>query len=189
MKDAREQLDASRRLVAGIDPAEQRKAAKMVAATANCDNTFEPIAREWFKLNERTWVKSHSTKIIKRLERDVFPLIGGPWYAARRCSRSSLVADRYIPGMDDDAIARSIVSSFRQQSEPLLIAIDRGSDLVHGFNILLRRHRRNEGIEVGVRWRVVEVAVKVGDVSLTDTHEIQVYDDIRDESVGLDALL
>jgi hypothetical protein len=34
LKDAREQLDASRKLVAaGIDPAAQRKAAKIVAAT------------------------------------------------------------------------------------------------------------------------------------------------------------
>jgi len=78
LKDARERLDTARKLVAaGIDPAEQRKAAKIVAETADLDNTFEPIAREWFKLNERKWVASHSTKIIERLERDVFPWIGG----------------------------------------------------------------------------------------------------------------
>jgi len=74
LKDARERLDTARKLVAaGIDPAEQRKAAKIVAATAGSDNTFEPIAREWFKLNERKWVASHSTKIIERLERDASP--------------------------------------------------------------------------------------------------------------------
>jgi integrase len=78
LKDARARLDASRRLVAaGIDPAAQRRAAKIVAAMATFDNTFESVAREWFELNERTWVASHSTKIIERLERDVFPWIGG----------------------------------------------------------------------------------------------------------------
>jgi hypothetical protein len=64
LKVARERLDASRKIVAaGIDPAAQRKAAKIVAATANADNTFEPIAREWFKLNERTWTHTSPSRL------------------------------------------------------------------------------------------------------------------------------
>jgi hypothetical protein len=51
------------------------------------------------------------------------------------------------------AIALRFVSSFRQQSESLLNKIDGGSDLANGFNVLLRRRRRNEAIEFSVRWR------------------------------------
>jgi integrase len=74
---ARERLEQMRKQVAaGIDPGAQRKAAK-VAGTANTENTFEAIAREWFKLNELKWVPNHASKIIGRLENDVFPWIGG----------------------------------------------------------------------------------------------------------------
>lgn len=38
--------------------------------------SFEAVAREWFAKNKATWADSHSEKIIRRLERDVFPWIG-----------------------------------------------------------------------------------------------------------------
>ncbi|MEJ1962261.1 MAG: integrase arm-type DNA-binding domain-containing protein [Gammaproteobacteria bacterium] len=76
LKDARERLDAARKLVAaGIDPSEQRKAQKL-ATIARVEHTFEAIAREWFELNKPKWVEAHSSKIIGRLERDVFPWLG-----------------------------------------------------------------------------------------------------------------
>lgn len=39
--------------------------------------TFEVVAREWFELKKHEWVDKHSKKQIGRLERYVFPLIGG----------------------------------------------------------------------------------------------------------------
>jgi len=50
-----------------------------------------------------------------------------------------------------------------------LLRLIGAANLVHGLNILLRRHRWNEGIEFGVRWRVVEVA------SIVSEHGIGVF--------------
>lgn len=61
----------------GVDPAEQKKAIKESRTEGN-KNTFEVIAREWFNrfLLQEKWVESHSKRIIKRLERNIFPFIG-----------------------------------------------------------------------------------------------------------------
>lgn len=76
LKEARDRLDHARKLVAsGIDPSEQRKAAKL-ALVSSLGNTVEALGREWFKLNEPKWAPNHADKIIDRLERDVFPWIG-----------------------------------------------------------------------------------------------------------------
>ncbi len=73
---AREKREEARRQVAaGIDPGEQRKAAKM-ALVESTENTFEAIAREWFGLFSTKWVKGHADKIIRRLELNVFPWLG-----------------------------------------------------------------------------------------------------------------
>lgn len=75
LKEARERRDEARKqLSQGIDPGEVRKAMK--AAQAEDANTFEVVAREWFAKFSPTWVESHSDKIIRRLERDIFPWIG-----------------------------------------------------------------------------------------------------------------
>jgi integrase len=75
LKDARERRDEARKLlVNGIDPGETRKAQK--ADRAEDMNTFEAVAREWFAKYSPNWVANHANKIIRRLERDVFPWIG-----------------------------------------------------------------------------------------------------------------
>jgi integrase len=56
----------------GIDPAEHRKAAKIEAITRHTNN-FEAVAREWFEKQEPRWALSHSSRLIRLLERDVFP--------------------------------------------------------------------------------------------------------------------
>jgi integrase len=77
LKDARERRDAARKLLAdGIDPGENRKVQK-AAKVERAANSFEVIAREWFAKNRDTWALSHADKIIKRLENDVFPWLGG----------------------------------------------------------------------------------------------------------------
>ena len=76
LKDARERRDAARKLLAaGIDPGEQRKAEK-AAGTDRAANSFEVVAREWFAQQSPSWVEGHSSKIMARLERDIFPWIG-----------------------------------------------------------------------------------------------------------------
>lgn len=77
LKDARERREAARKLLAdGVDPGEHRKAAKAVKVE-RAANSFEVIGREWFEKNRETWAPSHADKIIKRLENDVFPWLGG----------------------------------------------------------------------------------------------------------------
>lgn len=73
---ARERRDEARRALArGIDPGAKRKAAKELRAERGA-NSFELIAREWFAGKAPGWAKGHSEKVIRRLERDVFPWVG-----------------------------------------------------------------------------------------------------------------
>ncbi len=77
LKDARDRRDEMRKLVANeIDPSENRKAQK-AAKVERAGNSFEVIAREWFAKHSPNWVASHADRIISRLERDIFPWIGG----------------------------------------------------------------------------------------------------------------
>ena len=77
LKEARDRRDDARRLLANdIDPSEHRKAHK-ARLNSSASNSFECVAREWFSKHEPNWAKGHATKIIQRLERDIFPWIGG----------------------------------------------------------------------------------------------------------------
>jgi integrase len=82
LAQARErQLDARRLLANGIDPGEHRKQAKRAAKVAAA-NTFEAIAREWFLKFSSGWAKSHSSKVLLRLENNLFPWLGSRPIAA-----------------------------------------------------------------------------------------------------------
>lgn len=77
LKDARMRHDEARKLLANdIDPSENRKTQK-AANVERGANSFEVIAREWFTKYSPTWSETHSTRIIRRLERDIFPWLGG----------------------------------------------------------------------------------------------------------------
>jgi integrase len=72
LKKARDRRDDARKLLAdGIDPGEKRKAESVAGA-----DTFEAVAREWIAKHSTRWAVSNTDKIIRRLERDVFPWIG-----------------------------------------------------------------------------------------------------------------
>lgn len=76
LADARNRRDEARRLLAnGIDPGLAKQLAKR-AETAIVENSFEAVAREWYAKYSTRWVPSHGERIIRRLERDVFPWIG-----------------------------------------------------------------------------------------------------------------
>jgi len=76
LADAREKRDAARKLLAsGVDPGEQRKAEK-AAGEERAANSFEAIAREWHAKQSATWVELHASRIMLRLENDVFPWLG-----------------------------------------------------------------------------------------------------------------
>ncbi len=76
LAEAREKRDAARKLLAsGIDPSEQRKANK-AAGEERSANSFEVVAREWHAKQSATWVELHSSRIMLRLENDIFPWLG-----------------------------------------------------------------------------------------------------------------
>lgn len=76
LKEAREKHQVARKLLAnGIDPSAHRKAQKTAGALRS-GNTFEAVALEWFAKQDRTWVRSHSDKVLLRLRNDVFPWLG-----------------------------------------------------------------------------------------------------------------
>lgn len=77
LKDARTRRDDARKLLANdVDPGEAKKAQKSASA-GRAANSFEVIAREWFEKSREGWAVSHAEKIISRLEKDVFPWLGG----------------------------------------------------------------------------------------------------------------
>ncbi|MHB1656045.1 MAG: tyrosine-type recombinase/integrase [Burkholderiales bacterium] len=76
LKEARQRRDDARKLLTNsVYPAENRKATKATKAD-RAANSFEVIAREWFAKNSVTWTDDHGSRIIRRLERDIFPWIG-----------------------------------------------------------------------------------------------------------------
>lgn len=79
LKNAREwALEARKLLAAGLDPMEVKKEAQnaaiaSAAAPAEVLETVEAISMEWFGKFSSQWVDSHASKIMRRLERDLFP--------------------------------------------------------------------------------------------------------------------
>jgi integrase len=74
---ARKKRDEAReKLAADIDPGESKKAEKRTQRL-NAENSFEAIAREWHAKYAPTWSEGHSERILRRLEADAFPWIGG----------------------------------------------------------------------------------------------------------------
>jgi integrase len=76
LADARARRDEARKLLAnGADPGEVKKATK-AAGAEKAANSFEVVAREWYAKNKAAWNSGHGDRIIRRLERDIFPWIG-----------------------------------------------------------------------------------------------------------------
>ena len=85
---ARAKAAKERALVAsGVDPSAARKTVKAKQAETNeaerrmaegipLVGSFEDVARTWYAKQSSKWVPSHGEKIIRRLERDVFPWMG-----------------------------------------------------------------------------------------------------------------
>ena len=77
LKDARQKRsEAKEHLAKGVDPSAHKKALKS-AIRAEVTNSFEIVAREWFDKFKDSWVPHHGSKIFARLEKDIFPVIGG----------------------------------------------------------------------------------------------------------------
>ncbi len=76
LKEARTAHEEARELLSrDIDPSAYRKIQKATKAHLEND-TFEAIGREWFDLWKDEHTEGHMSKIIARLENDVFPWLG-----------------------------------------------------------------------------------------------------------------
>lgn len=75
--EARRKRDQARdELRDGHDPT-IRKKVKAAAVATDEQNTFEALAREWAHENRVRWVKDHHDRVMRSLEIDVFPVLGG----------------------------------------------------------------------------------------------------------------
>lgn len=76
LKEARERHAKERKKLAeGNNPSETRKAEK-ISNKLNSDNSFEAIAREWWKAHMKNKAATHKDKVIRRFELYLFPWIG-----------------------------------------------------------------------------------------------------------------
>ena len=66
---------AKKQLSEGEDPCELRKSSKSNQALIAINN-FKTIADEWFIKQSHTWVKSHATDVRRRLEANLYPVLG-----------------------------------------------------------------------------------------------------------------
>jgi len=76
LKQARKACDLAKdQLEKGIDPSQAKKARKVEQAQAQVNN-LEAIAREWHKQQAQKWSESYSVKVMRAMERDLFPHAG-----------------------------------------------------------------------------------------------------------------
>jgi len=72
LKQARRVAQAERiKLSSNIDPSIDRQINKQKAKQA-ASNSFEAVAREWYKKQAHTWAESHVKDVLRRLEGNVF---------------------------------------------------------------------------------------------------------------------
>lgn len=76
LAEARNKRDAARKLIAaGKDPIEAKRESR-AAQAASLEHTFENVARTWWPVWKTTRTDRHGGYVIRRLEQNVFPVIG-----------------------------------------------------------------------------------------------------------------
>lgn len=77
LKEARAEKYKARKLLAkGKDPLEERKLER-AKRELNAHNTFKVIALEWYENRKDQWTPRYADEVLKRLDEDIFPEIGG----------------------------------------------------------------------------------------------------------------
>lgn len=89
LAQARERKNEIKKLLAlGINPKQHRKEEKALKKL-NSENSFEVVAREWWKSHMTNKADSHKEKVIRRFELYLFPWIGNQ-------AISTLTAPKYL---------------------------------------------------------------------------------------------
>jgi len=77
LKEARNKRDSARKLLANdMDPGLAKQVSKRALKSAT-ENTFEAIAHEWIVKFASKWTPDHRERILRGLEKDIFPWLGG----------------------------------------------------------------------------------------------------------------
>lgn len=125
---AREKRDEARRLLAeGVNPSLHRQAQQSRRAEAAA-NSFEAVALEWIAKYSPTWADNHASKIKRRLERDVFPWLGGRPVAEitsaelltvlRRIESRGAVDTAHRAGQNCGQVFRYAIATGRAENDP-----------------------------------------------------------------------
>jgi hypothetical protein len=78
LKQARKACGIAKdQLEQGIDPSQAKKARKVELTQAQA-NIFEAISREWHLQQAKSWSESYGAKVLRSVERDLFPYLGVP---------------------------------------------------------------------------------------------------------------
>jgi len=137
---ARKKADEARQQVrSGLDPSDVRKAARKASERRRDDDrradaglppegSFEAVAREWYEKNAPNWASTHAEKIIRRLERDVFPWIGKKQVASirpadllellRRVESRGAIETTHRVQQNCGQVFRYAVATSRAESDP-----------------------------------------------------------------------
>lgn len=76
LAEARQRREEARKLLAnGVDPSDVKKAQKQAGGDRAADS-LEVIAREWYSAYQHQWTPGHATKLLSRMEKEIFPYIG-----------------------------------------------------------------------------------------------------------------
>jgi integrase len=76
LREARDLRDEWKKVLArGQDPGVVRKKAKR-DATYRASNSFEAVAREWYRKQAKVWVPHHADDVLRRLQANLFPDLG-----------------------------------------------------------------------------------------------------------------
>jgi len=76
LRDARQRRDEAKKLLAnGIDPGEQKKAAKE-EQLSEIKDTFQSVALEWHDTRTADFTEKHRGTVLYRMEKYIFPVIG-----------------------------------------------------------------------------------------------------------------
>ncbi|WP_415887686.1 tyrosine-type recombinase/integrase [Neptuniibacter sp. QD37_6] len=76
LKKARKATDEARELLEqGIDPSQHKQAVQAQRVEAH-QNNFEMVAREWHQQQKIKWSEGYADKVLRAIERDLFPFIG-----------------------------------------------------------------------------------------------------------------
>lgn len=154
----REELKAQRR--EGIDPATERKLEKARRLEA-AGNSFEAVAREWLDKFAAKRTKEHTDRMLRRFERDIFPVIGRRpiaevkaqelLLALRRIEARGAVETAHRARGDSGAVFRYAVATGRAER-------DICADLRGALGTAKKRHFAaiTDPAEVGALLRAIE---------------------------------